>query len=249
MVGARHTADMSERVLIHTDGGEAPAHLWLPPGGTGPGIALIQEIFGVSAYVERRARQLADLGYVVLAPEIYWRLGPTATEPLEGTDALQAGMALAGEVDWGAAISDGAATVRALREREEVVGGVGLVGFCFGGGLAFDVAASLEADGRPIDALVSYYGSALPGIVDHTSVRAPSLHHFGLADDFIPVETVRHIESVLTRQSGTTFLTYEGANHAFDNDDQPWFHARASEVAWSETVGFLADRLPVRTTA
>ncbi len=238
---------MSERVLIPTDGADVPAHLWLPPGGKGPGIALMQEIFGISAYIERRARDLADLGYVVLAPEIYWRLG--ATEPIEGPDALQEGVARTGEVDWDAAVADGAATVRALREREDVTGGVGLVGFCFGGGLAFNVAAALETenDGPAIDALVSYYGSALPGLVDHVRVAAPSLHHFGLADDFIPVEAVRHVEEVLTQQPETTFITYEGANHAFDNDDQPWFHARASELAWARTAEFLAEQLRVGT--
>lgn len=243
----RHTAGMDELVSIPADGGEIPTHLWLPPGGSGPGIALLQEIFGVSAYVERRARHLASLGYVVLAPGIYWRLGPSATEPIEGPDALQEGVARSGEVDWDAAVADGAATVRALREREDVTRGVGLVGFCFGGGLAFAVAAALEQqdDGQPIDALVSYYGSALPRLVDHVQVTAPSLHHFGLADEFIPVETVRHVEAVLTRAPETTFVTYEGANHAFDNDDLPFFHAQASELAWSRTKKFLADRLPV----
>lgn len=240
---------MSEHVSIPTGDGGMPAHLFRPPGGRGPGIALMQEIFGVSSYIQRRARQLSDLGYVVLVPEIYWRLGPGATEPIEGPNALQEGVARSSDLDWDAAVRDGEAAVRALRTREDVTGGVGLVGFCFGGGLAFAVAGALEAhdDGQPIDALVSYYGSALPGLVEDVTVAAPSLHHFGLADDFIPATTVRHIEEVLTRQSGTTFVTHEGANHAFDNEDQEWFHAHASEVAWSRTVEFLAEHLPVES--
>lgn len=205
----------------------------------------MQEIFGISAYVERRARDLAGLGYVVLAPEIYWRLGGNATEPIEGPDALQEGVARSGAVDWDAAVADGVATVRALRERQEVHGGgVGLVGFCFGGGLAFAVASALETQGDGVDALVSYYGSALPGLVDHVRVAAPSLHHFGLADDFIPIHMVRHIEDVLMRGSGTAFVTHDGANHAFDNDDMQWFHRFASDAAWAGTAEFLADQLP-----
>ncbi|RMB60219.1 dienelactone hydrolase family protein [Tessaracoccus antarcticus] len=242
---------MSETVLIPTDGGAMPAHLWLPASGTGPGVALMQEIFGISGYIERRARHLADLGYVVLAPEIYWRLGPGATAPIEGPDALQEGVARSGAVDWDAAVADGAATVQSLRDREDVTGGVGLVGFCFGGGLAFAVAAALETQdpAQPVDALVSYYGSALPGLVEHHRVGAPSLHHFGLADDFIPVETVRRIEATLTLQPETAIMTYAGANHAFDNGDMPWFHAQASELAWSRTAHFLADRLQKSTGA
>lgn len=236
---------MSDKVVIPTDGGGMPAHLWLPPSGRGPGIALMQEIFGITGYIDRRARALADLGYVVLAPEIYWRLGPGATTPIEGPGALQEGSSRSHQVDWDAAVTDGVATVRALRERDDVTGGVGLVGFCFGGGLAFAVAAALETQPteQPIDALVSYYGSALPGLVDHACVGAPSLHHFGLADDFIAVNKVRHIEEILTRQSNTTFKTYAGANHAFDNENMPWFHAQASELAWSRTTEFLDEGL------
>lgn len=175
-------------------------------------------------------------------------------------------MAVVRRLDWEAAVSDGAAAVSALRGREEVTGGVGLLGFCFGGGLAFDVAARVAVgaaarsvagaadrdaaanpDGAPsgVDALVSYYGSALPDLVDRVEVSAPSLHHFGLADEFIALESIRHVEASVTRQPGTTFVTYPGANHAFDNDDAPWFDAEASALAWARTQEFLAERLPL----
>ena len=66
-----------QTVYVGTDGGQLPAHLWLPPAGSGPGLLLIQEIFGGSDYIKQRAADLAQLGYVVLAPEIYWRLDDT----------------------------------------------------------------------------------------------------------------------------------------------------------------------------
>ena len=231
-------------VTVPTDAGPMPAHLWLPPTGSGPGIVLLQEIFGVSAYVRRRAADLARLGYVVTAPEIFWRLG--VAEPVEGDDALEQGVALAQRLDWQAAVLDAAATVEWLRARDEVVDGVGLVGFCFGGGLGFNVAAHLEGEGRtPLKALVGYYGSALPGLHDTMSVAAPSLHHFGLADSFIDADTVRRIETSLTAQPETDFVTYEGADHAFDNDDMPWHHPTASAEAWERTARFLREHLPV----
>ena len=236
---------MGEHVTVPTGAGEMPAHLWLPAAGSGPGIVLLQEIFGVSGYVERRAEELAGLGYVVLAPEIYWRLG--ATEPIEGPDALERGIELVQQLDWPAAVTDGAAAVQALRARPEVTGGVGIVGFCFGGGLGYNVAAHLEQagdDGEPVDALVSYNGSALPGLVDVVEVQAPSLHHFGLADSFIDTETVRRIEAAVTAKAATTFHTYDGADHAFDNPDMPWHHPEASSAAWDRTVAFLAEHLP-----
>ena len=105
-------------------------------------------------------------------------------------------MGLVQRLDWPAAVTDAAATVEWLRDRDEVTAGVGAVGFCFGGGLGYTVAAQLESsDSAPLDALVSYYGSALPGLHDSLTVAAPSLHHFGLADSFIDTETVRRIEA------------------------------------------------------
>ena len=77
------------------------------------------------------------------------------------------------------------------------------------------------------------------------TVSAPSLHHFGLADSFIDTATVRAVEESLTMQPGTVFETYEGADHAFDNDDMPWHDAGASALAWSTTVQFLREHLPV----
>lgn len=227
---------MSDLVDVPTDAGGMPAHLWLPESGRGPGIVLFQEIFGVSAYVQRRAADLAEHGYVVLAPEIFWRLGRTT--PIEGDGALEEGVGLASRLDWEAAVGDGVAAVHALADRDDVVGHVGVLGFCFGGGLGYAVAAATS-----VAALVSYYGSALPQLHDQVSVTVPSLHHFGLDDSFIDTPTVRRIEESVTRQPATTVHTYPGADHAFDNPDMPWFHEDASQQAWERTVAFLDEHV------
>ena len=232
-----------------SDGQQMPAHLWLPEGGEGPGIVVLQEIFGVSDYIRRRAQDLTDLGYVVLAPEIYWRTGDVG--PFEGATGLEQGMAAVETLDWTQAVLDGASAVQALRANAEVNGPVGLLGFCFGGGLAFNVAAHLESDAggaEPVDGMVSYYGSALRGLVDAMTVTTPSLHHFGLADSYIDESEVRRIEQVVTQQPDTTFCTYEGADHAFDNSDFPLHHPAASALAWERTVQWLGRHLPVRNS-
>ena len=136
----------STRTTVPTADGEMPAHLWLPAAGSGPGILLLQEIFGVSRYIQQRAQDLADLGYVVLAPEIFWRLGVSKVD--EAPDALDTAFGLLQQVDWQAAVGDSIAAIDTLRQREEVSGGIGVVGFCFGGGLAFDVAARTPTSTR-----------------------------------------------------------------------------------------------------
>ncbi|PRY54855.1 carboxymethylenebutenolidase [Knoellia remsis] len=221
---------------------DIPADLVLPEAGTGPGIVLFQEIFGVTDYIRSRARDLADLGYAVLVPHFYAHLGdPVVTEDEGG---LPRAMALLEEFDWPRGVRDGVGALEALRAHPAVTGGVGLVGFCFGGGLAFNVAA--EAELKP-DALVSYYGSALPTLLGIAAqVTSPSLHHFGDSDSYISLDTVREIEDAVTENNeDVTFVVYPGADHAFDNPSPTFHHAAASEAAWDETTAWLRENLPV----
>ena len=231
-----------DQVTVSTDDGEMPAHLWVPEGGTGAGVLLLQEIFGVSGYIRRRAEDIASQGYVVLAPEIYWRVDP---EPIDESaeGAINEAMGRAGQLDWPTTVRDAVHALRHLRGRDEVRGGTGVVGFCFGGGLGFNVAA----DEQP-DVLVSYYGSAIPGLLDRASeVTAPSLHHFGLADDYIPAATVSEVEAAVTAgNADVDFFTYEGANHAFDNWNFVLHNPDASALAWERTVAFLHRELPTK---
>jgi carboxymethylenebutenolidase len=223
-----------------------PADLQLPASGRGPGIVLFQEIFGVTGYVSARARDLAGLGYVVLVPHVYWRQGDPLIEG--GDDALPRAMEALGRVDWSEAVADGAAAVAALRERPEVDGPTGVFGFCFGGGLAFAVAASMGAAAGGPDFLVSYYGSALPNLLDLApQVRCPSLHHFGLDDAYLPPDVVRRIQQAVTSgDADSTVLTYDGAGHAFDNPAPMFHHDGAAEQAWAATEAWLAEKVPPR---
>lgn len=225
-------------VGIETPGGSVPGHLWLPASGRGPGLVLCQEIFGVSEYIRARAADLAALGYVVLAPEFYHRL-PAQTVDETRDDFLDQAMALAGQVDWETAVGEGAAALEWLGSQDQVEGTPGLIGFCFGGGLAFAIAAGSEPS-----TLVSYYGSALPGLLDLADqIRCPQLHHFGESDSYIAAAQVAAIEEAVTAGKAE-FHTYPGADHAFDNPHPAFHHAAAAEEAWSRTVEFLTRTLP-----
>lgn len=232
---------MSSRVNVQTSDGAMPAHLWLPETGSGPGLVLLQEIFGVSRYIQRRGADLAAAGYVVLAPELYWRLDGARVD--EGApDVVNQAMALVSQLDWPVTVSDSAAAFAHLRGLEAVHDGAGVIGFCFGGGLGFNLAAVEEPD-----VLVSYYGSSIPELLDLApQVTCPSLHHFGLADSYIDAETVATIQERVLATGVALFETYPGADHAFDNSDFPLHDAEASALAWSRTLAFLAEQLPVR---
>ncbi len=217
-----------------------PAYLWLPEGGSGPGLLLFQEIFGISGYIQRRGADLAAAGYVVLAPELYWRLDTMGVDE-SAPSAIDDALGLAGRLDWDTAVGDAVAALGHLRGRAEVRGGTGLIGFCLGGGLAFNVAAVNSPD-----ALVSYYGSSIPNLLDLAPlVNAPSLHHFGLADVYIDQATVEQVRAAVTGEGRPAeFEVYEGANHAFDNDAFGLYHPEASALAWQRTLDFLGRTLP-----
>jgi carboxymethylenebutenolidase len=235
-----------QRLTVEVEDGAMPAQLFLPAAGSGPGVVLLQEVFGVTPYIQSRARDLADLGYAVLAPESYWRLGsPVLPEGMEG---LPDGVAAAGQLDWDRAVGDAAGAVRFLRDRPEVTGPVALVGFCFGGGLAWCTSAALCRDGEPPDALVAYYGSQVPDNVGLApDITCPQLQHWGNADQFIPAEGIAAVEAAVTSGPGdVTFCRYDGAGHAFDNPSPAFHDAAASREAWATTSAWLLERLPVQ---
>ncbi|SDS22663.1 carboxymethylenebutenolidase [Friedmanniella luteola] len=225
---------------VPTADGPMPALVVRPPSGSGPGLVLVQEIFGVTGYIRQRAADLAALGYLVVVPEVYWRL-PDHTLPEAADDLLPRAMALVQQLDWPAAVQDVATAVRFTRDLDGVDGRVGLVGFCFGGGLAFNVAAV-----EPVEALVSYYGSALGDLLALAEqVRTPSLHHFGTDDAYVPPSTQDAIRRAVT-PTGARFVSHPGAGHAFDNPAPAFHHAEASREAWAVTAAFLAEHLPPR---
>ena len=226
------------------DGSRMPVLLLRPDSGRGGGIVLVQEIFGRSDYMRSRARDLAEIGYTVVLPQVFWRVGEDAI-PEDSPHALDVAMQVTGKVDWETAVSDIRDAVAWLRVDEESEESVALVGFCFGGGLAYAAAQDAPRASRP-DALVSYYGSALPHLVDGARPNVASLHHFGDADAFIPADAVAHIREVV-EADGAEFHLWEGANHAFDNPSPalPFHHPDASRKAWEVTVDWLAQHHPV----
>jgi carboxymethylenebutenolidase len=236
------SARRSESVIIE-NAGEMPLHLWLPEAGRGPGILLLQEIFGVGSYIRAVGERLADAGYVVGAPEVFWRFAP-GWEADHDEAGLAASFEQVGKLDRELAIADCVAACEHLGEVPEVTGRPGVLGFCLGGTLAFGVALA----GDPA-VCVSYYGSGVPELVDGDGhrldeVSCPTLFHFGRDDPYIPAQGVEALAAAIGSRPGFV-LNVEAAGHAFDNHDNPMFYDEAAaRAAWSKTMAFLAEHLP-----
>lgn len=217
-----------------------PVETFLPAAGSGPGVLVLHEIFGVSDYIRSRCRDLASAGYVVHAPLLFARLDPLPTFDPDAEDYVLQGVQASRRLPWDQAVADASSALDALRAAAEVTGPVAILGFCYGGGLAYAVAGL-----NPPDALVAYYGSALPSLVESIPwVDTPSLHHFGTKDSYLTADKIDLIaESVAQSDSGVQIEMHAGAGHAFDNPHAMFHHAEASSRAWAMTLAFLDEHL------
>jgi carboxymethylenebutenolidase len=201
---------------------------------------MLQEIFGVTDYIKQRARDLASAGYVVLVPQLYWRLGSDVRLPENTPEGLQEAFGYMQRLDEPQAVDDASAALEHLRTLPETGGKAGVFGFCLGGRLAYRVGVAAEPD-----AVVSYYGSGIGDLLDGApKVTAPVVFHFGDADQFLTVEEANRIGAAFADHPGTEVHMHAGAGHAFDNPSPMWHHHAASEEAWPQTVAFLQRHLP-----
>jgi carboxymethylenebutenolidase len=216
-------------------------HVWVPDAGSGPGLVLFQEVFGVGAYIRAVGQRLADLGYVVGAPDLFWRLERN-WEADHDQAGLQASMAMVQRFDFETGVADAVASVDAVRALPEVSDGTGVIGFCLGGTFAWLAAAATDPD-----VAVSYYGSGVAGALGQAdAVACPVIFHFGDDDPYLPVEQIDAIRAAVGDREEVSIFVQAGAGHAFDNHESEMFwNEPAARAAWAETVAFLERYLPV----
>ncbi|MBE1533271.1 dienelactone hydrolase family protein [Actinomadura algeriensis] len=214
-------------------GGQFDLTVW--GEGPGPGVLLVQEIFGVGEYMEAVAEDLVGLGYVVGAPDMFWRIEPNWAVKHD-EQAVPRGMAMVSQFDWDAGVEDLGASLGTL-ERVPGVGPVGVLGFCFGGTLAYLLASRVELPA------VSFYGSGVPAQLDLLAqVRGPLQLHFGGDDPYIPREDVAKVERAAG--DGVEVHVQEDGGHAFHNRKAPMFYQEGpAERAWVVAVEFLRRHL------
>jgi carboxymethylenebutenolidase len=232
---------MQQRVeSVHTADGSFDLTVWVPDSGNGPGLLLIQEIYGVSDYIRAVAEDLAALGYVVAAPDLFWRLQP-GYQAAHDDAGLASSLEIGSRFDVARGVTDSVAALGVLAGLPEVDGGIGIIGFCLGGSIAYLVAAQ-----TPLDAVISFYGSAVPdelGLLDQIS--APLLFHFGGSDPFISRDQVRAVEDAAAGRPNVVIYVEEDAGHAFHNRKAPMFHQpEPAARAWRRTEEFLRRHLP-----
>lgn len=215
--------------LTAADGHALSAWQVRPASSPQAGLVLVQEAFGVNAHVRDVAGRFAALGYHVVAPAMYDRY-ERGFEVGYSEAEIQRGISFLPGLDWDKALLDVDAACKAVRA---VAPKVGIVGYCFGGSMAWLAACRLD-----FDAAVSYYGSRIPALSGETP-RCPLIAHFGRLDKGIPQDKV---EQVAMEHPDIPIYLYE-AGHGFSCDRRAAFDRAAHDLAWQRSTDFLGAKL------
>jgi len=226
-----------EITIAAADGGRFMGYLAAPASGKGPGVVVIQEIFGVNKVMRDVTDGFAQAGYMALCPDLFWRQQPG----IQLTDQTEAEWARAFELfngfDLKKGVDDLGATIETLRKQKGCTGKVGTVGFCLGGRLAYLTATRTKAD-----AAVSYYGVMLTEHVTEP-VKAPLMLHIATEDEYVPKDQQAKIHAALKGNSKVTIHDYIGQNHAFARVGGKHFDKSSADAARKRSLEFFKKHL------
>ena len=220
------------------DGGEFDAYLALPAGGYGPGIVVLQEIFGINDFIRSVADWYAAHGFVALAPDLFWRQERNVKLTDKGDDWNKA-IAFYQGLDEAKAVEDSAAALDFLRRHTACSGRAGAVGFCLGGNLAYLLSVRFKPD-----CAVGYYGVSIEKTLNESpNLTSPLMLHIAGDDKFCPPEAQQQIHDKLDSNPLVAIHDYPGLGHAFGRSGGEHYNAAAAELANLRTLEFFVGHL------
>ncbi|HEY1337526.1 MAG TPA: dienelactone hydrolase family protein [Bryobacteraceae bacterium] len=210
--------------------GEIRGYLVRPARASGklPGVLVVHENRGLNPYIQDVARRLAVDNYMAFAPD-----GLTSVGGYPGDD--EKGGQLFQKVDRPKMLEDFVAAAHWLKDRPDCTGKIGVVGFCFGGGVANTLAVRLGSD---LSAAVPFYGGQPPA-ADVAKIKAPLLLQYAGLDTRVNAGWPAYEEALKANHVTYTAYVYEGANHGFHNDTTPRYDEQAAKLAWKRTLEFF----------
>ncbi|GIL01035.1 MAG: carboxymethylenebutenolidase [Alphaproteobacteria bacterium] len=234
MVAADDARIAGEEVSFEGASGPVSGYLVKPTAAEGPmpAVIVIHENRGLNEHIRDVARRVALEGFVALAPDF---LSPAGGTPDDEDRARE----MIGQLDAAQTRQNAAAAVTYLMERDDTTGKVGAVGFCWGGGLANDLAAASPE----LAAAVPYYGRQA-NLDEVPNIQAALMLHYAGLDERINAGIDAYRAALEAHGKEFEIHVYEGANHAFNNDtSEARYHKEAAELAWSRTIAFFKDKL------
>jgi len=197
-----------------------------------PGVLVVHENRGLNPYIEDVARRLATQNFIAFAPDGLTSVGGYPNDEDKARELFT-------KVDRDKMTNDFEAAARWLKARADCTGKIGVVGFCFGGGIANTLAVRMGAD---LAAAVPFYGSQ-PSAADTTKIQAPLLIHYAALDERINAGWPDYEKALKENNKHYTAYIYEGTNHGFHNDTTPRYDEAAAKLAWQRTLDFFNKNL------
>ena len=231
---------MKDRINIKGRDGSFAAYIARPKTVPAPAVVVLQELFGVNADIRKHCDELAEQGYLALAPDLYWRQEPNVDLNVTSDADWQHGLRLYAAYDRDAGVRDIKDTIDAARSLPECNGKVALLGYCLGALMVFMTA--VRNDG--IDAAVWYHGADTEkylGEVD--GLHTPILMHVAEEDEFISKAAQAAIKTALAKKPNATVYSYPGQCHAFSRHNGTHYNAAAAALANGRTSEFLNQKL------
>lgn len=220
------------------DGGQFDGYLALPANGRGPGIVVLQEIFGVNSFVRGVADWYAARGFVALCPDLFWRQ-ERGVELSHTPEGFAKAVSLYYALDEAKAVDDSAAAIEFLRQHPAGNGKVAAVGYCLGGKLAYLLSVRYQPD-----CAVGYYGVGIENsFAEVARPASPLLLHIAGQDQFCPPEAQAAIHAVLDDHSLVAICDYPERGHAFARPGGEFYDAAAAELANLRTIEFISRQL------
>lgn len=226
-----------ETITIKGPDGSFSGYLSKPKSGTGPGVVVIQEIFGVNKVMRDLCDWLAAEGYVALCPDLFWRIEPGIDITDQSEAEWKKAFDLFGKFNVDLGVRDIATTISTLRPMTS--GKIGAVGYCLGGQLAYLTACHTDAD-----ASVGYYGVNIQNrLADAKGINAPLMLHIAGKDEFVPPEAQEAVVKGLHDNPHVTIHRYPAMDHAFARPGGAHYDKATAEEANDRTLKFFARHL------
>lgn len=215
-----------------------PAYVVQPEGAPRGAIIVVQEIFGVNPGIRQKAEDWAARGYLAVAPDIFWRQEPGVEFDPDVAEEFKAAIGFMMKHDFVQGLEDLKAVLAWIRA--EVPGiRTGLVGFCMGGRIAYEMATATD-----IEASVGYYGVMIDQMLDRASdIHGQLMLHVPTADGFVPAEAQAAMHAVLDRNERVTLHDYVGLDHGFADTFGARRNDDGAKLADARTESFFAEKL------
>src|ERR1700740_1954774 len=231
---------MKDHITIAGHDGEFAAYIARPKTLPAPAVVVLQELFGVNADIRKTSNELAEQGFLAVAPDLFWRQEPGVDLNVTSEADWQHGPRLYGAYDRDVGAKDVENTVKAVRKLPECNGKVAVLGYCLGALMVFLTAVRYYG----VDAAVAFHGGDTEKYLGEADgLTAPLLMHLAEEDEFISKAAQTEIKTALAKKPNATVYSYPGQSHAFSRHNGAHYNAAAAALAKGRTREFLHQRL------